>query len=88
MNIIITFGLLTFTMVGFFVATFPHPPVLPMIGVLLCIAVLVPLLVRPFTYTIWSAVDLMMRQPEPDELAEASEASGNRRVYGESVGKA
>lgn len=77
MNIIITFGLMTFTMVGFFVATFPHPPVLPLIGILLSIAILVPILVRPLTYTIWSGVDLLMRQPEPGEITDAGEHAGN-----------
>ncbi len=80
-NIIVTFGLMAFTLVGVFVATFPDPPVLPLIAILIAIGVLVPLLFRPMTYTLWSAVDLLMRQPEQGELDDAA-------AHAQSSGKA
>jgi hypothetical protein len=36
--------------------------------------VLVPLLVYPFTSTIWAAIDLAMHPLQPDEVAEAAAA--------------
>ena len=90
MNIIITFLLIAVTMVTLFVITFPDPPVLPLIGILVAIAIAVPLLIRPFTYTIWSSVDLMMRQPEADELLDASQhaAPGHEADLAKFAGKA
>jgi uncharacterized protein (DUF983 family) len=82
-NIIITFLLLAGTMAGFFIATFPHPPVLPLIGLLLVIAICVPLLLRPRTYTMWSAVDLLMREPSEAELADAADNSSSPNLLDE-----
>ena len=39
--------------------------------VLVGIAVVVPLVIHPITYTLWLAIDLAMRPPSPDELADA-----------------
>lgn len=72
MNIIATFFLITVTMVVVFVITFPDPPVVPLVALLLGIAVVVPLALRPVTYTVWSAVDLLMHPPEANELLDAS----------------
>jgi len=87
-NIIITFLLIGVTMVTTFIATFPHPPVVRLVLILVSIAILVPLLIRPFTYTLWSAVDLLMRQPEPGELTDASSHAANDLAVRNLPGKA
>jgi uncharacterized protein (DUF983 family) len=76
MNTIVTFGALTVAMVVGFVMTSPDIPVLPFVLALIAVAVVVPVLIYPFTYTMWLAFDLAVHPPEPDELAEAAAAVG------------
>jgi uncharacterized protein (DUF983 family) len=73
-NTIITFGALTIAMVIGFVATSPDIPVLPFVLALSAVAIVMPILIYPFTYTMWFAFDLRVHPPEPGELAEASAA--------------
>ena len=49
------------------IATSPDVAVVPLIVVLGWLAVAIPIVVYPFTYTIWQAVDLAMRPPEPGD---------------------
>jgi uncharacterized protein (DUF983 family) len=49
------------------VATSPDIPVLQMIIALGIAAVILPVIVYPFSYTTWQAVDLAMRPPEPGD---------------------
>lgn len=49
------------------VATSPDIPVLPMILILGAAAVILPIAVYPFSYTVWQAVDLAMRPPDPTD---------------------
>jgi hypothetical protein len=51
------------------IATSPDVAVVPLIVGLGVLAVLIPIVVYPFTYTIWQAVDLAMRPPEPGDGA-------------------
>jgi uncharacterized protein (DUF983 family) len=74
MNTIVTFGALTIAMVIGFVRTSPDIPVLPFVLALAAVAVVVPIVIYPFTYTMWLAFDLAVHPPEPAELAEASAA--------------
>jgi uncharacterized protein (DUF983 family) len=71
-NTIITFGLLTVAMVVGFVLTVPDVPVLPFVLALLAIGAVVPVVVYPFTYTLWLAFDLAVHPPEPAELESAA----------------
>jgi uncharacterized protein (DUF983 family) len=65
MNTIVSFGtLLVVLAVGLF-ATYPDPPVWPLIGIGVAVAVVVPLLFFPVSKTLWSAIDLLMRPLEP-----------------------
>jgi hypothetical protein len=57
-----------------FVLTAPDIPVAPMVLALLGIAVLMPIVIYPFTFTIWLAFDLAVHRPEAAELAEAAAA--------------
>ena len=47
--------------------TSPDIPVFELIGVLGVIAVLVPVVFYPVSYTTWQAVDLAMRPPDLDD---------------------
>jgi hypothetical protein len=55
-----------------FIATSPDIPVLPMMLSLVGVAVLMPIVIYPFTFTIWLAFDLAVHRPEAAELAEAA----------------
>ena len=72
MNTIVTFGTLTIAMVAGFVLTAPDVPVLPFVLALTGIAVLMPIAIYPFTYTMWLAFDLAVHVPEEAELLEAA----------------
>lgn len=67
MNTIVSFGLLLVALVIGFVVTYPDPPVVTLIVIGLVIAVFVPLLFFPISRTLWSAIDLLMRPPAPDD---------------------
>ena len=73
-NTALTFLALAIGMTIGFVATAPDIPVAPMVLALLGIAVLMPIVIYPFTFTIWLAFDLAVHRPEAAELAEAAAA--------------
>jgi uncharacterized protein (DUF983 family) len=76
MNTIVTFGALTIAMVVGFVITLPDVPVLPFVLALAAVAIVVPVVIYPFTYTLWLAFDLRVNPPEPAELADADSHRG------------
>lgn len=68
MAAIITLGPL---LVGVGVAlavTWPDTPVVVLLGVFLPLALLLPLVTYPLSYTMWQAVDLVLRPVEPDDF--------------------
>jgi uncharacterized protein (DUF983 family) len=71
-NTVLTFIVLTACMTIGFIATSPDIPVLPMVLSLLGIAVLMPIVIYPFTYTIWLALDLAVHRPDASEMNEAA----------------
>ncbi len=73
-NTVLTFLALTIGMTIGFVVTAPDIPVAPMVLTLLGIAVVMPIVIYPFTFTIWLAFDLAVHRPEAAELAEAAAA--------------
>jgi hypothetical protein len=73
-NTVITFIVLVAAMTVGFVTTAPDIPVAPMVLSLVGIAVVMPVLIYPFTFTIWLAFDLAVHRPEPAELADAAAA--------------
>lgn len=73
-NTVLTFVVLTVAMTVGFIATSPDIPVLPMVLSLVGVAVLMPILIYPFTFTIWLAFDLAVHRPDVAELAEAAAA--------------
>jgi uncharacterized protein (DUF983 family) len=71
-NTVLTFIVLTACMTVGFIATSPDIPVLPMVLSLLGIAVLMPIVIYPFTFTIWLAFDLAVHRPSATEMTEAA----------------
>jgi uncharacterized protein (DUF983 family) len=73
-NTLVTFLAIAIGMAIGFIATAPDVAVVPMLVVLGAIALLMPIAIYPFTYTLWLAIDLAMHRPEPPELADAAAA--------------
>jgi uncharacterized protein (DUF983 family) len=67
-NTIVSFGML---MIVLFVGTFafwPEPPIVAIVVAAAIVTVVFPVAFHPFSKTIWLAIDLSMRPPEPDEV--------------------
>ena len=71
MNVIVTFFLLALVILVGTVASYPDIAVVPMVVTGLAVAVGWPVLFYPMSYTLWAAVDLMMRPLEPAARADA-----------------
>ena len=71
MNIIVTFGVLAVVLAVMVAATVPDVAVGPTMIVMGLIAVILPIIAYPFTYTLWLAIDLAAHPPNAAELAVA-----------------
>jgi hypothetical protein len=69
MGVFMTFGSIIVWMVSSVIFGVPLVPLLVVAGVL---AVSVPIIGYPLTYTVWFGVDLSIRPPSDEDLAEAS----------------
>jgi hypothetical protein len=67
MNTIFTFGLLAVVLVVGMVLSWPHIAVAPILAIGVAVAVIAPIVFLPFSHTLWSAIDLLMRPPDPDD---------------------
>ncbi|MFN8015326.1 MAG: DUF983 domain-containing protein [Acidimicrobiia bacterium] len=56
-NTIITGGLVAISLLIGLVSTAPDIPVVPLLLTIIPIAILVPIIIYPFTHTIWMAID-------------------------------
>ena len=56
--------------------TLPDVAVVPLLLILGAGALVLPVLVYPVSYTVWQAVDLAMRPPEPGDDASAAALTG------------
>jgi uncharacterized protein (DUF983 family) len=74
LNTALTFLTLAIGMTIGFVVTAPDIPVVPMVLSLIGIAVLMPIVIYPFTFTMWLAFDLAVHRPDAAELAAAAAA--------------
>ena len=79
-NTILTFGAILVVLVVGMIVTYPEIAVVPIVAGCLVVAVLVPIVVFPFTYTIWGAIDLAMHPLQPAEAADAARAVAARSV--------
>ncbi|HTH05327.1 MAG TPA: DUF983 domain-containing protein [Ilumatobacteraceae bacterium] len=75
LNVVITFFILGVGMVVGFVATAPDFNVGVLTTVFIALAIIVPIVAYPWTYTLWLAVDLAAHPPDERELAEAAAAA-------------
>ena len=73
-NTVLTFIVLTVAMTIGFIKTSPDIPILSMVLSLVGVAILMPIVIYPFTFTIWLALDLAVHRPDPGELTEAAVA--------------
>ena len=67
MNTIVSFTLLLGVIAVGFAVTYPDPPVAVLMAVALTVAVVVPIGFYPISKSLWSAIDMAMRGPEPDD---------------------
>jgi uncharacterized protein (DUF983 family) len=70
-NLILTVGIVVIGMGVALFATYPEVYVFPMAAGAVVAVCVVSAIVYPIGYTIYHALDLRFRAPEPDELAEA-----------------
>lgn len=76
LNVVFTFFLLGVSMVVAFVATAPDYPALALTAGFIAAAILIPLVLYPWTYTLWLVFDLATHKPDAKELDEAANAVG------------
>ncbi len=68
MNTIITFGVLFVVLAIGLIGSYPEIDPLPILVIAVVTALVVPLLAWPYSQTLWTAVDIVMRPVTPDEL--------------------
>jgi uncharacterized protein (DUF983 family) len=71
-NTVITFGLVGIVLVGGLLATLPEIDPWPVVIPCVAIAVVVPIVIYPITWTIWAALDLRWSPLSAEEVADAS----------------
>ncbi|MEO6122682.1 MAG: DUF983 domain-containing protein [Ilumatobacteraceae bacterium] len=71
MNTVITMFVLVVAMAISLVVTIPDVPVGKLIISLSIVAVALPVIIYPFTYTLWLALDLTVHPPDKAELVQA-----------------
>ncbi len=74
LNCLFTFAALAVGMIVAFVATSPNFPVFALMVSFMSAAIVLPLLLYPFTNTLWLAIDLLAHRPDEAELAGAADA--------------
>jgi hypothetical protein len=68
MAAIIAVGPLVLALGAFLAITWPEVRVLPTMAVFLVAGLVLPIVLYPMSYTMWQAVDLMMRPVEPQHF--------------------
>jgi hypothetical protein len=79
-NIIISLGSLIIAMVVVLVVTYPGIDVLRTTIVFVGASVVVPTIMYPISFTLWNAIDLRIRPPLAEELADMAEAAEAARA--------
>ncbi len=67
LNTIVTTGAVLLATVVAFVITYPNGSAILAVAAIVATAIVVPLVFYPISKTLWSAIDLAMRPPEPDD---------------------
>jgi uncharacterized protein (DUF983 family) len=68
-NIIVVFGTLIVGLVVAVAVTLPDIPVVPLVVALGAVAIIMPIVIYPVSYTLWQAVDVAMHPPDPTDGA-------------------
>jgi uncharacterized protein (DUF983 family) len=68
MNTIFSFFMIMLTLIVGLVSTFPDFPVKELVLFSVAVAIIHPILFQPTAQTLWSAVDMLMRKLEPNEV--------------------
>ncbi len=66
-NAVLCFGALIVGLAIGVISTSPDIPVLKLMVGLGAVAVVIPIFMYPVSYTVWQAVDLAMRPPDPND---------------------
>ena len=66
-NTMVSFTLLVGVIAVGFAVTYPDPPVTTLLVVAVAVAALFPVFFFPISKSLWSAVDMAMRPPEPSD---------------------
>lgn len=74
LNTVITFFSLTVGMAIGFVVSYPDIAVGPIVISCLAVALFLPILIYPLTFTVWFAFDVLVHPPDAAELAAAGAA--------------
>ncbi|NLG45384.1 DUF983 domain-containing protein [Gordonia sp. (in: high G+C Gram-positive bacteria)] len=74
-NIILTFGSILVTLGVWIALTAPDVPLIPIMVVTAAIGLAGPALFYPISFTLWQAIDLIMRPPTASELAGEGDAT-------------
>lgn len=82
LNTIATVIVLFVTVTVSVVLTIPTIPVLPLVSLCLGVAIVMPILFAPFSWTLWTAIDLAMRPPTPGEIDAEFYARWNEKMSG------
>lgn len=67
-NTIATFGILLISLVVGLVVTFPDFPVVPLMIANVLLALVTPVVLFPFSRTLWTAIDVALRPLEAHEV--------------------
>lgn len=70
-----TFGLMLLTILVLVIVTSPDIAVIPITITAVCIGSLGPVVFYPMSFTLWQAMDLVMRRPTAGEIAGEGDAS-------------
>jgi hypothetical protein len=68
-NIVVVFAALIVGAAVGIVVTLPDIPVVPLVAVLGAVAIALPIVLYPVSYTLWQAIDLATRPPDPADPA-------------------
>jgi len=66
-NTMVSFTLLLAVIAVGFTVTYPDPPVTTLLVVAVGVAALFPVFFFPISKSLWSAIDMAMRPPDPDD---------------------
>jgi hypothetical protein len=86
-NTIITFAAVIVVMAVVVIVTAPDVPAVPLVAALTAVGVMMPVVIYPFTYTIWLAIDLRVHPPDRTELDEALGAMAVTSNHDRSAGE-